>query len=789
MPAVNEFYRFGDYELKVRSRLVLHRGAAVPLPSKTFEVLLYLVANAGRVVTKDELLKSVWPDSFVEESNLTQHVFRLRKALQPREGDPPYIVTVPGQGYQFSPVVESGALAPTASLATVPPAGLEAPEEIVVQRIRERSTVITEEIVRQPPALLPVARRTRWWRAATLLIFVAATAALSIWGWRATHLPPVTAPISIVVSPVENRTGDSSFDLTLSNALSIDMEQSPYFEVLSKVEIRNILGLMKRPANEKLTDSVAREVCQRSNSRVVVAGAIDKLGSLYLLTLEATECATDKTLVSERAEPSNKEDVLRSLDRLTAALRRRLGESAASVGRFSVPLLPVETSSFEALRDYSEALDLYNRGRTDEAVPSLKQAIELDPKFALAYTELAVLYDDMRESDLAIDNISKAYALRNAVSDRNRFSLMASYYSIATGDLNTAIQNDQLWAETFPQTSTPWTRMFNMQEDLGQFPQALASAKKAAELQANNASVWTNLATAYYHVGQLGEAEEACRQAIVRGVDGPRLHARLLRVAYLQHDQQAVERELEWSKTGLPERSLLMQSAALALRTGRMREARKAFDRSVELGQQQGLGGFESLYALEAYLLTQVGLDGQARELLADKPVASYLAEGLEASALVGDSAAAESTIEKLVRKRPTDTLLVYIYAPEIRAAAAFARKQPEKAIEALRPALPYEMRDFHIPSLLGAAYLAAGMPAQAEREYRRILDNPGIDPLSLQYPLAHLGLARALAKQGRFDDARTEYQQFLDGWKTADPDLPVLAQARKEYNALSPAR
>ena len=782
MRAINESYRFGEYELKVRPRLVLQRGTAVPLPSKTFEVLLYLVANAGRVVTKDELLKAVWPDSFVEESNLTQHVFRLRKAIQPPEGEPPYIITVPGQGYQFSPVVES-----PAALASVVPGALEAPQEIVVQKIRERSTVITEEILHHPPALLPTTRRARWWPAVALSIF--GVAALSIWGWRATHRPPNAAPISIVVSPVENRTGDSSFDLTLSNALLIDMEQSPYFEVLSKVDISNILGLMKRPAGEKLTDSVALEVCQRSNSRVVIAAAIDKLGSLYPLTLDATECATGKTLVSERAEPANKVDVLRSLDRLTADLRRRLGESAASVGRFSVPLLPVETSSFEALRDYSEALDLYNRGRTDEAVPSLKRAIELDPNFALAYAELGVLYDDMHESDLAIDNISKAYALRNAVSERNRFSLMASYYSIATGDLNTAIQNDQLWAETFPQASTPWTRMYNMQEDLGRFPQALASAKKAAELQPNNASVWTNLATAYYHVGKLHEAEEACREAIARGIDGPRLHARLLRVAYLQHDQQAVERELEWSKTGLPERSLLMQSAALALRSGQLREARKAFDRSVELGRRQGLGGFEALYALEAYLLTQVGLGDQAHELLKDKPVASYLAEGLEASALVGDSATAESTVEKLVRKRPTDTLLVYIYAPEIRAAAAFARKEPQKAIQALRPALPYQMRDFHIPSLLGAAYLAAGMPAEAEIEYRKILDNPGIDPLSLQYPLARLGLARALAKQGRRENARAVYQQFLQDWKTADPDLPVLAAAHKELAALGSPR
>jgi eukaryotic-like serine/threonine-protein kinase len=746
-------YRFGEFTLRTRSRSLERHGATIPLPSKTFEVLLYLVTNPGRLISKAELMKAVWPDAFVEEGNLTQHVFRLRKILQ-SQGDAPMIVTVPGQGYQFTAVVEAAA-------EFVP---AEPPPPVEIQK---------------PP------RGLRRWKVAVAGASALALAALGLFGGGRLLQANRAGPVPIVVPPFENRTGDSSFDVTLTSALSIDMAQSPRFRVLARTEFHKTLALMKRPADTRLTEELAREICQRSNSRVLVEGAIGRLGNLYSLTLEATECSTGRTLASERAEPASKEDALKSLDRLTADLRGRLGESAASVRQFSVPLLKVETASFDAVRDYSEAIDLYDRGRMDESVARLQHAIALDPNFALAYAALATAYDNRRERGLAIANASKAYALRETVGDHNRFPLMIAYDEIATGDLNEVIRTAQIWAETFPQDVVPWNSLANTQEELGEFPQALASARKAAELAPSNGSVLTTLARAFYHVGRFREAGEVSREAIARGVDSPAIHGTLVRLAFLEQNQEGIHQQLEWSRTGLPERALLMQSAAFALRQGKLREARESIDRAVEQGNKGGLGGFQSLYALDAFVLTQVGLDDEARGLLGQKEVATDLANGLVASALAGDPAAPEATVTEMVKNRPADTLLHYVYAPQVRAAAALSRGNPREAIDLLRPSLEYAMRDFHIPSLLGGAYLAARMPADAEREYRRILDNPGIDPLSLQYPLAQLGLARALALEGKRMESAREYQRFFADWKSADADLPVMQAARREYAAL----
>ena len=617
-------------------------------------------------------------------------------------------------------------------------------------------------------------RRVLAWASASAILL----AALAVWGWKSIHNTVPRPLLPIMVAPFDNRTGDSSFDLTLANALSIDMEQSPYFKVLSRADVRRTLGLMERSPDEKLTDKLAREVCQRTNSRILISGSIDKLGGLYPLTIEATECTSGSSVASERAEPSGKEDVLKAMDRLTGDLRRHLGESAASVQRFSVRLLPVETSSFDAVRDYSVAIDLYDRGRTDDAVAPLKHAVELDPNFALAYSQLATMYDDMNERKLAVENIKRAYALRDSVGDRSRFPLMAAYYSIATGDLNEAMRSAQVWSETFSQDVEPWNRLANIQEDLGEYPQALGSAKKAAEIAPFNSAALTTLARAYYHVGQFKESKDVCKKAIDRGIDSPGIHVTLLHLAYLEGDRKGVHKQLEWSRTGLPERVLLMQSAALSFRAGRMREANADIDQSTVEGKKRGLGGFEALYALEAYLMAMTGEQDQALNLLAQKKVATELSNGLVASALVGDAELAESTVLDMLREQPANTLLNYVYAPQVRAAEALRKNKPKDAIEALQPALPYSQRDFHTPSLLGAAYLAAGMPAEAAHVYQQILDNPGIDPLSLLYPLARLGHARALLRSGRREEGRREYEQFFQDWNSADNDLPELPES-----------
>jgi DNA-binding winged helix-turn-helix (wHTH) protein/tetratricopeptide (TPR) repeat protein len=747
-------YRFGSFEVHPASRAVTDGGEAVAITSRAFDVLLYMVRNPRRLLTKEEIMKAVWADAAVEEGNLTQSVFLLRKALNGIGRLEPLIVTVPGRGYQFSATVEE-----------IAPAD-EAPDRVPFVGLAT------------PPA--PPRRR--------LLLGLGIAVAISSFGLshylRGTV--PLPGPRQLVLADFENRTGEMVFDHSLRKALEIDLQQSPHFMILPEAEARQTLKLMEHSPDDALTTTLAREVCQRNNSQAVLSGLIARFGEKYLITLDATDCATGKSLVQSKIEAAGRDGVPKALDRVAADIRERLGESIASIRRFDVPLFPERTGSLDALRSYSEGVALANQGKLHESIPFLEHAIELDSDFAVAHLSLSSVYYSLRERDLEIPNISKAWALRDTVSERQRLSITARYHQSVTGDLDETVRNYQQWIQTYPLDSVPWANLANAENEIAQYSSAIDAAKQSLALNPRVAVVYVILARAYVRAGQYGNADTICRQAIATGLDGPEIHSLMIDTAFIRKNVAGVEAQMRWSQ-GKPAESLMSLDAALmALSQGKARLGQSLFLQTAELYRKQGLKRGNLVLAASTKLLFDMGLIAQARKLVDRLPPIDGQTDLIVAQAELGETSRASATLDHDLKEFPSDTLWQKSKGPQIQAALLLNQHKALEAIDALRPGVPYDLRTFDLNTLRGRAYLEAGQGQEAVAEYRKILDHQGVDPLSPDYPLAWLGAARGYALNKNILESRDAYEHFFAVWKDADADVPALQQAKLEYAKLS---
>jgi DNA-binding winged helix-turn-helix (wHTH) protein/tetratricopeptide (TPR) repeat protein len=785
-------YRFGEFDLKVDSRQLVRQGERVPLGSKAFEVLLQLVRRAGEVVPKDELLRAVWPASFVEERNLTQQVSSLRKAFGDKAG---YIVTVPGRGYQFTAsVVEipaetllqrldpvKMAEAGATGLATEQPAGL-------VHTLHERTEVTFEE-----SAYLAfrgrrmAAKGGLWWYALAGCILLT----IGVWvGWRISQRPAPVDHRLVVLADFANGTSDASFGQTLKRALAIDLDQSPFVEVLGDREVVQTLQLMERKGDTPLTPDVAREVCERANRQVLLAGGVTAVGSKYLLTLEATDCNTGKRLASAKAEAPTREDVLKALDSVAEHVRRELGESAESVASYQVPIAQATTASLEALKMFSIGSYLFSQGKDEnETIPFYQKAIELDPQFAMAYSALAGQYYNKEAFDLASQNNAKAFALSDHVSARERLIIQAHYYGEGLNDMQNGIKTYKIWADTYPHDFVPFGNLCNLYIALGQYDLAIEAGKKALELQKQRGIVYSLLAIALMRAGRYAEAKALGVEAKANQVDTGRLHATLFAVAVAEKDQAAIAQERAWAanhKSDWYAWFFPAEDATFLASTGRYKDARELFRKSIAMANEEK--NFNVAYDVmseEAKTEAAFGLVNAARESLKmSEPAATISADFAVSSVEVGDTGPAERYLQEH-GKSTTDTVITYLYAPRIRAALAIHRDRPQEAVDTLEASRPYQWINYDIPMLRAEAYLKSGQAANAAQQYQEVLAKPGVDPTEYQYPFAHLGLARAYAQTGNLAGSRAEYKAFLDAWKDADTDLPVLQAAKAELERL----
>jgi serine/threonine protein kinase/tetratricopeptide (TPR) repeat protein len=623
-----------------------------------------------------------------------------------------------------------------------------------------------------PPPVSPLVFRRVWlWAGASLLAL--GLAAFGAWFWL--HRSVSGDHHEVVLADFEDATGDADLAGALQTALAIDLKQSPFLLIAPGSRIAATLTLMERSPKEKLTPLLAREVCQRMNDQSVLSGKIVRLGQKFLLTLAASDCVTGEDLAQSKVVALDRDGVVKALDEVAAEMRKRLGEPLKTVKQFNQSLLAKETGSLDALKAYSRGHDLGAGGDYQGSLPFFKRAIELDPRFAAAYADLGVIYSDLGESDLATANLKKAYDLRDLTTEPDRLFIVAEYNSEVTGNLHESIRNDEVWTQTYPGAVPPWANLANLQIEIGRPDLAIAPALHAVSLDPKSAISQVILARAQMRAGQPDKAFETCRRAVAQKLDGAEVHGILAQLAFLKHDAAGVDEQFAWAKGKPAETYMRLQELLMDFAQGKHRAALEALRLLVDGYKKQGLperaarmeGGVPRMEA-------EIGLIDTARGRLSQLPQINGSTDIPVAWAEVGEISKVEEIVRRAISDHPEDTLWQYVKAPQIRAAIALSQNKPADAVEALRAAIPYELRDFDVPSMRGRAYLAARQADLAAIEFRKIIDHSTLNPISYEIPLAHLGLARALAMQGNIAGSRQEYGKFLELWKDSDADIPA---------------
>jgi serine/threonine protein kinase/tetratricopeptide (TPR) repeat protein len=614
--------------------------------------------------------------------------------------------------------------------------------------------------------------------------------------------PKLTEKDAIVIADFSNGTGDTTFDDTLKQALSVQLAQSPFLNILSDAKVNETLHLMGRPPGDHLTKEVAREICQRTSSTAMLSGAIAQVGDSYSLVLKAENCATGDSLASVESEASDKNHVLDALGKVGTSMREKLGESLASVRRFDTPLAEATTSSLEALKAFSEGEKARSSKGSAAAIPHFKQAVDLDPNFALAIADLGIEYANLGEVGLSRQYLQKAYELRDRVSERERYHVSAFYYLNSVGDIEKARQQLELWAQAYPRDPRPPLDLGVSYQLLGQYDKALSETLKVVRLAPDDTTGYANLMGYHISLNHLDEAKATYQEALRRNLgENIILRANMYWLAFLESDSAEMERQVAWAagKPGSEDflDAITSDTEAYHGRLAKARElSRRAGEFDVRNDQKETAALWQMLAALHE---AEFGNADQARkQAAADLELASTHDTQILAAlvfARAGDLAHAEKLADDLAKRYPGDTLVNSYWLPSIRGAVELDRNNPAKSVELLKPALQYE---FGLPTttvtvgsplippyIRGEAYLQTHRGAEAATEFQKLIDRRylvGNFPLGA---LAHLGLARAYAEQGDAAKARVAYQDFFALWKDADPDIPILQQAKAEYAKL----
>ena len=776
-----ENVKFEEFELDVSGFHLQRSGQSVKMERIPMELLILLVERRGELVSRDEIVEKLWGKNvFLDTDNAVNTAVRkIRHVLKDDPEQPRFLQTVSGKGYRF--------IAPVGEPQT--------PERR--DQAQPSALGTTEAAAENRPG------KHRLPAVAFAVAFLAVAASAYFLLHRK---PKLTDKDTIVLADFGNTTGDPVFDDTLRQGLAIQLAQSPFLSLISGERIQQMLKLMAKPADARLTPEIAREICERTASAAVLDGSIAGLGSQYVLTLRAKDCRTGDVLDEEQVQAARKEDVLNALSQIASRFRTRVGEALSTVKSHDTPLAEATTPSLEALKAYSAGWQASFSSGSAAAVPFLKRAIEIDPNFASAYAALGRMYGDIGESAQSAESTSKAYQLRDRASDQERFFITLSYDLQVTGNLEKGQQTCALWVQAYPRAWVPHGLLSgDIYAAMGKRDESVEEGKKALAMDPDFSIGYANLAGSYMALERLDEAENTLQRAFERKLEIPDFFVLRQMMAFLKGDKVGMERDaaLVRERRGVDDWMSNSEGFVLAY-SGHLQAARKMSQLATDLARKADRRETEALYEADAAAREALFGNGSiarqravaALALSKSREVAFGAGFGL---ALSGDSSRSQELTEDLSRRLPEDTRVQFTYAPTLRALLALNHSQPSKALQLLQTAIPYELGSpnnggsefllgadsLYSAYVRGLAYLAAHQGAEAAGEFQKILNHRGIvlsDPIGA---LAHLQLGRAYALAGDKAKAKSAYQDFLQLWKDADPDIPALKQAQAEYAKL----
>lgn len=759
--------RFGAFEVDSRSGEVYKHGIRLKLQDQPFQVLALLLEHSGDVVTREELRQKLWPaDTFVDfDTGLNSAIRKLRDVLGDSPEVPRYIETLPRRGYRFIAQVENG-------------------------------DASTSAAVHETLAVVPLRQTSKVWNRSRLIIVASLIVVLIVatrFTWHSfSARPALTENDTILLASFVNKTGDPIFDNSLDKALEVKLTESPFLSLLPGADVGATMRMMRHDPNERVTQELGVEICKRQGLKAAVVPEIAAFGSKYLITLDAIDARTQKSIARSQEEAKNRDEVIAALGRAGSQLRRRLGESLGSLEKYDAPLDLATTSSLEALQAYTTGQTLYRSGKRRESIPFFERAIELDPQFCSAYDMLGRTYNSIVDYQASRKNFAKAFELKDRrLTQEENFQSTALYYSAVTGNLEKETAVLVLYKQSYPRSAFADNLLGIAYAQMGRIEEALQEFQRAIEhSRVPSAQHYSNASQALIFLGRFAEAKKMLEQWQQKGSLTPIQTAIRYRIAFFENDTATMERLARSAPAD--DWSWIHIQMQLAVFRGEFRKLRSLSETLVkQQSRANRMDNVASELAWHGQVESDVGNYALARKLCsrasqesADSTSAlDYCAKALGDA---GDVTQAEVLADRKDRLLPEDTVNQKICLPEIRSIIERERGNVVKAADLLAPVAQYEQNYWEVPYRRAQAYLAAGEHAKAAAEFEKLIGARGWRDWEAFAPLAQLGLARAYALQGDREHSRKTYEDFLTTWKDADPDIPILRRAKAEYKKLT---